>query len=439
MFVVRGRTHATALQLTSNTSVTRPSVRAISTTSAIRRGLRESEGSERSKQYRERPPSPVHANRGEVRLGRPSWREKIPPSAKGGQHASTPGKKTPSPPPKWPQGRHFGTDDDTNIGRFRPVKVTTAASEFIYGANSVLAALTAAKRKLYRLYLHEPPSGGQSRTDALTLMARRRSVHISRERDVQHLDVMSNQRPHNGVVLEASRLPALPVVALQRPDRAQARIPLELDQQSAETAAINGTSNTVATVQESWRRPFVLLLDGVLDPHNVGSIIRSAHFYGVDAVALASNTCAPLYSTGVAKASSGACEALNLLTVSKPSNFVYQSAKAGWHVYAAVAPGTRAPKPGVKRVTTSAVTTASPLAKHPVLLMLGAEGEGLRENLLCRASHFVAIENRPRARDLLDVGVDSLNVGVAAGVLIESFLSRPQSSGLHGSEGDLGF
>jgi len=57
--------------------------------------------------------------------------------------------------------------------------------------------------------------------------------------------------------------------------------------------------------------------------------------------------------------------------------------------------------------------------------MLGAEGEGLRQNLRNRADHFVSIEGGPKAESVPDVGVDSMNVSVATGVLLEAFLRKP--------------
>ena len=325
---------------------------------------------------------------------------------------------------------------------------STAASEFLYGYNTVIAALRAQRRKLYHLYLHPRAMTRDVDAKALGTLAKQLSLPTTDNANLRLLDKMSEDRPHNGVVLEASRLPAPPLLSLASPNLRTSVIPLVLDRQNAEDVAVNGAPGALPTLTKTWRHPFVLMLDGIVDPGNVGNILRTAHFYGVDAVVLSTNTCAPLTSAALAKASSGACEALRIFALPKPSHFVLNSAKAGWHVYAAVAPQSgsptelRRPEDFARNVTTSSVAQSSPLTKNPAILMLGAEGEGLRDNLVKRADHYISIEQGKRAADDEnggDVGVDSLNVSTAAGVLIEAFMRKPQGAKDLGRVGDLGF
>lgn len=351
-----------------------------------------------------------------------------------------------------PQQTEEKQDQVNNEDNDIPVRVpySTAASNFIYGSNAVLAALRARRRKFYRLYLHRRVSGEEGNARSIVDLARKYDVRTTSNADLRLLDRMSECRPHNGVVLEASHLPAPPLLSLARPQRRTSSVPLVLDRQSAEDVAVNGAPDALRTLTQSWRHPFILMLDGITDPGNVGNILRTAHFYGVDAVAIAKNTCASLTSAPLAKASSGACEALRIFTLPRPSDFIYDSAKAGWHLYAAVAPRyqrpheLRRPRDYVRNLTTSAVAQSSPLAEHPIILMLGAEGEGLRDNLKNKADHFVTIEQGRRAFDAedkenVDIGVDSLNVGAAAGVLVEAFMRKPEGSGELRNAGDLGF
>ncbi|KAF2215692.1 hypothetical protein CERZMDRAFT_35285 [Cercospora zeae-maydis SCOH1-5] len=249
------------------------------------------------------------------------------------------------------------------------------------------------------------------------------------------LDKMSDGRPHNGVILEASKLPAVPVTGLRKAESNKGLIPIELGPQTAEDAKINGSPKVINALSGSWRHPFVVMLDGITDPGNLGNIIRTCHFYGVDAIAVATNTCANLSSAVLAKASAGACEAMPLLSVSQPSNFVHASSKYRWKVYAAVAPTGERDFSG-QFLSTSRVSAESPLAKHPCILMLGAEGEGLRQNLRNRADYFVSIEGGRRAKSVPDVAVDSMNVGVATGVLLEAFMRKPVNAPDKIADGD---
>lgn len=349
-------------------------------------------------------------------------------------------------------GKKTTESDSADAEEEMPLSIpySTAASEFLYGSNVVLAALRAKRRRIHHLYVSR---GAQDRSSdsAGTIrnildLARRDQVPVEAEASIKLLDKMSGDRPHNGVILETSKLPAPPTLSLSKPDLRTSIIPLTLDRQSAEDIAVNGAPSALWTSTKGWRYPFVIMLDGILDPANLGSVMRTAHFYGADAVAIATNTCAPLTSAVLAKASSGACEAVQLLALPKPANFVFDSAKAGWRIYASVAPtlpGQATARDVSRQTTTTAVSLHSPLAHAPVILMLGAEGEGLRSNLTSKADHLISIEAEEKTnRAISDVGVDSLNVGVAAGVLIEAFMRKP-GTGITAAEkarqGDLGF
>ncbi|KXT05691.1 hypothetical protein AC578_5630 [Pseudocercospora eumusae] len=360
-------------------------------------------------------------------------------------------RSEPSKPAK--RERRASSDEgDENVPLAVPY--SRAGSEFLYGYNSVLAALRAKRRKCYKLYIHpkiferdiggEGTASGEKPFNELQQLAKAAKITIVNESRVALLNQMSGDRPHNGVVLETSRLPAPPILGLMKPELRKGIIPVELGKQSNEDEEINGAPGTIRALGSSWRHPFVLLLDGITDPGNVGNIIRTAHFYGVDAVAIATNTCANLSSAVLAKASSGACEAVQILAVPSASGFIHSCSRYRWKIYGAVAPTVEeAGRPNNdQHITASALSSNSPLAKHSCILMLGAEGEGLRQNLRARADKFVSIEGGARAEGTPDVGVDSMNVGVATGVLLEAFLRKPvdaPSNIVADSEESIGF
>ena len=227
------------------------------------------------------------------------------------------------------------TAADTSLDIPVSVPHTTAASTFIYGVNAVLAALSAKRRLLYHLYIDPPWSGDRNRDKILSL-AKDARLPIMPNANRRLLDRMSNGRPHNGIVLEASQVPALPTLGLGKPNLQAASMPIQLGTQSDEDASVNGSPDSLPILTETWRHPFILMLDGILDEGNLGNILRTAYFYGVDAVAVSKNTCASINSPIVAKASSGAIEAVQLLSLPSPSKFVYNSLRASWKVYAAV-------------------------------------------------------------------------------------------------------
>lgn len=197
---------------------------------------------------------------------------------------------------------------------------------------------------------------------------------------------------------------------------------MALDHQSREDEDINGTDTAIKYNPSFPRFPFVLFLDGILDPGNLGAILRSTYFLGVDAVAIATRNSAP-FSPVALKASAGASENLPLMSVSQPSAFIDGCKANGWKIYAAVAPG-GFKSPGAKVGRPANYTTATlgqPLRNDPCILILGGEGEGLRWNVQRKADKEIGVEGERLGQG----GVDSLNVSVAAGILCDAFLRKP--------------
>lgn len=138
-----------------------------------------------------------------------------------------------------------------------------------------------------------------------------------------------------------------------------------------------------------------LLLDRVQDPGNVGTILRSAASFGYATVYL-SKGCANPYSPKVVAGSQGAIFRLDL-RLNEDLCALSSSLKDG----------------GVE-VIASALKGAVPLKEYgkpqgPFALILGNEGQGIGADLLALSTSRVKIEIE---------GMESLNVGVAAGILM---------------------
>lgn len=140
---------------------------------------------------------------------------------------------------------------------------------------------------------------------------------------------------------------------------------------------------------------FILVLDGVTDPHNLGACIRTADAAGVDAVIAPRDRSAPLNSTA-SKVACGAAETIPYFQVTNLVRTLKQLQESGvWIV------GTAG------EVAESIYSTD---LSGPVALVMGAEGRGIRrltrENCDC-------LINIPMAGD-----VSSLNVSVATGIAL---------------------
>ena len=313
---------------------------------------------------------------------------------------------------------------DTNVPLSMPY--TTPASEFLYGTSVIMAALLSSRRKLYKLYIYAGDNREALQQDnRIRELALERGVVVERVKE-DYLGLMykmSDRRPHNGYILEASPLPKLPITGFQSVEKRSAAFHVILDHQSREDAAVNGTSTKIEYEVSFPRYPFVLLLDGILDPGNLGAILRSAFFLGVDTVAISNRNSAPVSPVAI-KASAGASEALPLVSVSQPGNFIDRCKGNGWKIYAAAAP-TPGKRTGLDNYLSTS-TLGNPVRAQPCMLILGGEGEGLHWNIRRKADFDVGIDG-PRSGQ---VNVDSLNVSVAAGLLCEAFLRKPSKGKL---------
>lgn len=333
-----------------------------------------------------------------------------------------------NPRPRMEIGEDDSIDDAVAKPRRRvmlpmTIKYTTAASQFLYGRSVVKAALQQGRRQLYKLYVY----GGENRrgagdNDAIISLAKARGVPVTvvPNEDQRLMDKMSMGRPHNGFVLETSPLPQLPVKALGTLEESPSKLGfhIELVHQTTEQKAINGENTFVPKANNSATKPFVLLLHEILDPGNLGALLRTASYMGVDAVGITSRNSSALTPV-VLKSAAGAAEEVSIFTVDSPVEFLESSRAAGWKTYAAVAP----PESKLlkihrdKFISTDHVEQMGPLDQHPCVLVLGNEGHGLPRQIKIAADFELSVP-----RFVQGSSVDSLNVSVAAGLLCHTFL-----------------
>ena len=172
--------------------------------------------------------------------------------------------------------------------------------------------------------------------------------------------IVGAQARHQGVVLEASQLPAAAIG-----DLAGARL--------------------------------VVVLDQVSDPHNVGAVLRSSAAFGVDALIMTARNSPPLSAT-LAKVASGGLEHVKVLRVTNLARTLGELANMGFE---------RIGLDGKSEEAFEKIDISFPLA-----LVFGAEGKGLRR---------LTAENCDRVCELRTDGpLSSLNVSNAAAIALHS-------------------
>ncbi len=153
-------------------------------------------------------------------------------------------------------------------------------------------------------------------------------------------------------------------------------------------------SDILKLAEERQEPPFVVVADGIMDPHNLGSIIRSAECAGVHGVVIGKRRSASVSAAAV-KASAGATEYMKIAKVTNLSAALDELKKAGVWIAGADMQGTPMTEQNLKGA---------------IALVIGNEGEGLGKLVREKCDFLVSIPIRGQ--------IDSLNASVAAGILM---------------------
>ena len=269
----------------------------------------------------------------------------------------------------------------------RPVTSTSILQDnwkgdAIYGVSPVLAALKFSRRTLFSLHVQEGLKPAKKKDQTAVAQA----VQAAREAGAEvcstskhDLNIISGNRPHQGLVLDCSPLSFIPIDRLE-----------DADQSS----------------DDLTKPPLWLVLDEVMDPQNFGAALRSAYFLGASGVLTCSRNSAPL-SPVVSKASAGTMEAMPVHSAQNLPRTLAAAAATGWQVVGATSDPT-------------SLNCLDVTVRQPTLLVLGNEGVGLRTTVRNVCQTLVKVDTG-HVTD--SDSVDSLNVSVATGILLHQFLS----------------
>lgn len=154
-------------------------------------------------------------------------------------------------------------------------------------------------------------------------------------------------------------------------------------------------SDILKTAEEREEDPFILILDGIEDPHNLGSIIRTAETAGVHGIIIPKRRAVSVNST-VNKTSAGAVEHMNIARVTNISDAIEELKQAGLWIC-----GTD--------VETDKYYYNQNLT-GPLGIVIGNEGKGIGEKVKKNCDFLVKIPMKGK--------VKSLNAAVSTGIVL---------------------
>ena len=150
----------------------------------------------------------------------------------------------------------------------------------------------------------------------------------------------------------------------------------------------------LAIAQERGEEPFLILLDGITDPHNLGAIIRTAECVGAHGVIVPERRSAGL-TPAAAKAAAGALNHMPIARVTNLNRTIDELKEKGVWIIGAAMDGESA--------FTCDLT-------GPAALVIGSEGDGISRLTMEKCDRRVSLPMKGH--------LDSLNASVAAGVLM---------------------
>ena len=206
----------------------------------------------------------------------------------------------------------------------------------------------------------------------------------------------SNAGPRARAIMDLAKEHKIPINRtgeheMNRVARGHRGIALAVDQGA--TTAETTVEEFIADLEEG-EDALVLMLDSITDPHNYGAIIRSCDQFGADLVVVANRRSAKDAET-VSKTSAGASAWMPIAPVSNLVRTALILKDAGFWIYGADMDG---------------VPVDEQDLKGRIVLVMGSEGAGIARLLRETCDGIVSIPAHGR--------VDSLNVSVAAGVLL---------------------
>lgn len=238
--------------------------------------------------------------------------------------------------------------------------------DIVIGRNAVIEALKS-DRTIETLYISNNKLEGSIKT--IIGLAKEKRVLI-KEVDKKKLDLMCDGEVHQGVIAKVTAY------------------------------KYSEVSDILDLARERGEAPFIVILDEVEDPHNLGSIVRTAELFGVHGIIIPKRRSASVSAT-VYKSSVGAIEHVKIAKVTNLNSVIDDLKEAGIWVYGA----------DIRAEEYSYQVDFS----GPCALVIGNEGRGISKLTVQKCDKLIKIPMVGK--------INSLNASVAGGIMMYEVLT----------------
>ena len=241
--------------------------------------------------------------------------------------------------------------------------------EILYGIHPVFEALKAGRRDFFEVYIAKDKTS--KRIDKLVAIAESMKVPVERVEPLT-LKSMTGTDLHQGLGARTGPFP------------------------------ISEISDIFDGVQTDDENHLLLLLDNIMDPHNLGALIRTALCVGVDGIIIPKDRSVPP-TPAVSKASAGALEHIRLVRVTNMVNTIKDLKEKGLWIA------------GMEKTSDKSIFFSD--LTVPVAIVIGGEEKGMRPLVKKHCDFLMSIPQTGQ--------VNSLNASVAGAVVMyEAFRQR---------------
>jgi len=242
-------------------------------------------------------------------------------------------------------------------------------TEILYGIHPVFEVLKAGRREIFEIYIAKDKTS--KRIDKLVAIAESMKIPVEKVEPLT-LKSMTGTDLHQGLGARTGPFP------------------------------ISGISDIFDGVRSNDANHLLLLLDNIMDPHNLGALIRTALCVGVDGIIIPRDRSVPP-TPAVSKASAGALEHIRLVRVTNMVNTIKDLKEKGLWIA------------GMEKTSDKSIFFSD--LTGPVAIVIGGEEKGMRPLVKKHCDFLMSIPQTGQ--------VNSLNASVAGAVVMyEAFRQR---------------